>query len=42
MHNVENMTTEAINALLKFLEEPSPNVYAFLTTTNAGRGPRDN
>ena len=35
MHNVENMTLEAINALLKFLEEPSRNVYAFLTTNNA-------
>lgn len=34
MHNVENMTIEAINALLKFLEEPSGNVYAFLTTNN--------
>lgn len=35
MHNVENMTAEAINALLKFLEEPAGHVYAFLTTTNA-------
>lgn len=34
MHNVENMTIEAINALLKFLEEPAANVYAFLTTNN--------
>lgn len=34
MHNVENMTLEAINALLKFLEEPAKNVYAFLTTSN--------
>lgn len=34
MHNVENMTIEAINALLKFLEEPANNVYAFLTTSN--------
>ncbi len=31
---VENMTTEAINAILKFLEEPKENVYAFLTTQN--------
>lgn len=35
IHNVENMTIEAINALLKFLEEPSKNIYAFLTTSNA-------
>ena len=35
IHNVENMTIEAINALLKFLEEPSKSVYAFLTTSNA-------
>ncbi|MDY0214760.1 MAG: hypothetical protein RBS24_04475 [Bacilli bacterium] len=34
MHNVENMTIEAINALLKFLEEPANNVFAFLTTSN--------
>ncbi len=34
MHNVENMTIEAINSLLKFLEEPARNVYAFLTTNN--------
>lgn len=34
---VENMTIEAINALLKFLEEPSPNVYAFLTCENEHR-----
>ena len=29
---VENMTKEAINALLKYLEEPNENVYAILTT----------
>lgn len=34
IHLVENMTTEAVNSLLKFLEEPGPNVYAFLTTEN--------
>ena len=34
---VENMTVEAINSLLKFLEEPSPNTYAFLTTRNESR-----
>ena len=31
---VENMTPEAINALLKFLEEPGSKIYAFLTTNN--------
>ena len=31
---VENMTVQAINAILKFLEEPQKNVYAFLTTNN--------
>ena len=36
-HLVENMTVEAINSLLKFLEEPSPNTYAFLTTRNESR-----
>lgn len=34
IHNVENMTIEAINSLLKFLEEPAGKVYAFLTTNN--------
>lgn len=36
LHLVENMTEEAVNSLLKFLEEPDPNVYAFLTTNNEG------
>lgn len=31
---VENMTTEAVNSMLKFLEEPDSVVYAFLTTNN--------
>ncbi len=31
---VENMTVEAVNSLLKFLEEPDSPVYAFLTTNN--------
>ena len=31
---IENMTTQAINSILKFLEEPGQNVYAFLTTNN--------
>lgn len=31
---VENMTIEAVNSMLKFLEEPDSEVYAFLTTNN--------
>lgn len=31
---VENMTTEAVNSILKFLEEPESKIYAFLTTNN--------
>jgi DNA polymerase III subunit delta' len=34
---VENMASDATNALLKFLEEPLPNTYAFLTTENEFR-----
>ncbi|HOJ45147.1 MAG TPA: hypothetical protein PK340_03885 [Bacilli bacterium] len=34
LHLVENMTPEAINSLLKFLEEPHQEVYAFLTSEN--------
>lgn len=34
LHLIENMTEEATNSLLKFLEEPQPNIYAFLTTNN--------
>lgn len=37
IHLVENMTTEAVNALLKFLEEPQKNIYAILTTQNENR-----
>ena len=37
IHEAENMTIEAINGLLKFLEEPSPNTYAILTTRNASK-----
>lgn len=37
IHLVENMTDEAVNALLKFLEEPSKDVYAILTTENEAR-----
>ncbi|MGA0097675.1 MAG: hypothetical protein ACO3H6_03780 [Bacilli bacterium] len=33
LYQVEAMTPEAINALLKFLEEPQMEIYAFLTTT---------
>ena len=36
LHLVDNMTDQALNALLKFLEEPDSNVYAFLTTNNEG------
>ena len=34
---VENMTTEAVNGLLKFLEEPPANTYAFLTSQNINK-----
>lgn len=34
---VEKMSSEAINAILKFLEEPSGNVFAILTTNNIER-----
>ena len=34
LHLIENMTDQAINSILKFLEEPGKNVYAFLTTNN--------
>lgn len=34
LHLVENMTVQAVNALLKFLEEPGKEIYAFLTTNN--------
>ena len=34
LHLVENMTVEAVNSILKFLEEPETEVYAFLTTNN--------
>lgn len=37
IHLVETMTPSAVNALLKFLEEPGKNVYAFLTTENESR-----
>lgn len=34
LHLIENMTTEAINSILKILEEPGKQIYAFLTTNN--------
>lgn len=34
IHLMENMTIEAVNSILKFLEEPKENVFAFLTTNN--------
>ncbi|MCH5180082.1 MAG: DNA polymerase III subunit delta [Erysipelotrichales bacterium] len=37
INHVENMTNEAINSLLKFLEEPSENIFAFLTCENESR-----
>lgn len=37
INHIENMMTEAINALLKFLEEPQNNIFAFLTCENESR-----
>ena len=37
IHLVEMMTPVAINSLLKFLEEPGRNIYAFLTTENESK-----
>ena len=34
LHLIETMTRQAINSILKFLEEPGEKVYAFLTTNN--------
>lgn len=34
IHQVENMTPESVNSLLKFLEEPPLNTYAILTSNN--------
>ena len=34
---IENITEEAANSLLKFLEEPKQNQVAFLTTTNINK-----
>lgn len=35
--NLETVNTNAANSLLKFLEEPHPNIYAILTTENINR-----
>lgn len=37
IHALENSNRESLNALLKFLEEPQNNVYAFITTFNEER-----
>ena len=37
LHLVETMTPVAVNSLLKFLEEPGKNVFAFLTTENESK-----
>lgn len=37
LHLVENITTKAINSILKMLEEPTNQVYAFLTTNNKNK-----
>lgn len=37
LHLVETMTAQAVNSLLKFLEEPGTNIYAFLTTENESK-----
>ena len=37
LHLVETMTPIAVNSLLKFLEEPGRNIFAFLTTENEAK-----
>lgn len=37
VHQVENMTIEAVNSLLKFLEEPKESHYAILTSQNESK-----
>jgi DNA polymerase III subunit delta' len=37
IHLIENATNEAVNALLKFLEEPKGDVVAILTTNNRSK-----
>ena len=37
LHLAETMTPIAVNSLLKFLEEPGKNIFAFLTTENEAK-----
>lgn len=37
LENIENATKEAMNSLLKILEEPIPGIYAIFTTKNINR-----
>ena len=37
LENIENSTTEAMNSLLKMLEEPTSNIYAVFTAKNIHR-----
>lgn len=37
LENIENATKEAMNALLKILEEPTEGIYALFTTKNINR-----
>ena len=34
INKIENATSEAVNSLLKFLEEPTKDIYAIITTAN--------
>ena len=34
IHLIEHATSEAVNSLLKFLEEPNEDIYAIITTEN--------
>lgn len=34
INKIENATVESVNSLLKFLEEPSSDIYAIITTAN--------
>lgn len=34
INKIENATSEAVNSLLKFLEEPTSDIYAIITTSN--------
>ncbi len=37
IRNIDQINTSAANSLLKFLEEPFPNIHAILTTANLNR-----